>query len=140
MFYKWKLERLFLKNLTTKTRNEISKNNSLQQKQFKQICKRDLQPFVTLEGLIAKSSHFHAYELPWYVQISISPSRFGSRKKLSVSPSKMRDLELFFLKTRLENVFNYLYNIHSIWKHVYNFFMHDLGCNIQDAKHTTCSR
>ena len=47
----------------------------LPQKQLYIFSNRDLQPFNTLEWLIAKLSHFHNYELPWYGQISISPSR-----------------------------------------------------------------
>ena len=69
MFYTGKLEMLFIKNLTPTTGKYFPKNNSLPQKQLTNNCKRELQLFLTLEGLIIKSYRFHNAELPWYGEI-----------------------------------------------------------------------
>ena len=69
MFYKGKFERLFIKKFIPTEGKYFPKNNSLPQKQLKKNCKRELQPFLTLDGLIIKLYRFYNAELPRYGQI-----------------------------------------------------------------------
>ena len=70
MFYKWKLERLFIKKFDHhKKENIFLKITVYHKNSYKKFCKRELQPFLTLDGLIIKSYRFYNAELPWYGQI-----------------------------------------------------------------------